>query len=147
MNRTPPAAAILGLIALLPFLAGAGLYAFGPPNLGGPGLLTLLAWSAAVLSLLGGARFGMELAARQPPRGAVLAAALLPAVAAWLLLAAAPLAYPERQLGGFMAVFALQWLWDARSRDVPAWYPRWRTLLTMGALAALALALWKTLSL
>ena len=145
MNRTPVAAILLGLLGLLPFFAGAGVYAFGPPNLGGPGLLTLLAWSAAVLSLLGGARLGMEAVAPRP-RAAVLAAAMLPAVAAWLLLAAAPLAYPERQLGGFIAAFALQLLWDARSRELPAGYRRWLTLLTAGALLALAVALWKTLS-
>ena len=145
--RPPAAALVLGLLGLIPFFAGAGVYAWGPPNLGGPGLLTLLAWSAATLSFLGGARWGVEIAARPEPRWSVLAASILPPAAAWLLLAAAPLAYTERQLGGFLAAFVLQWLWDLTAKDPPRWYGRLRTVLTAGAVLALTLALWKTLAL
>jgi hypothetical protein len=76
----------------------------------------------------------------------VLILSVLPPMAAWLLLAAAPLAATERQLTGFIAAFALQWLWDLRAKDTPRWYGPLRTLLTAVAVAALALALWKTLS-
>ena len=136
----------MGLLGLAPFLAGAGVYAFGPPNLGGPGLLTLLAWSAAILSFLGGTRWGVEMAARPQPRWSVLVLSVLPPAAAWILLSASQLATTERQLTGFIAAFALQWLWDLRAKDPPRWYAPLRTLLTAGAVAALALALWKTLS-
>ena len=131
----------------MPFFGGAGVYAFGAPELGGPGLLTLLAWSAAILSFLGGTRWGVEMAAHPEPRWSVLILSILPPAAAWLLLAAAPLALTERQLGGFMLAFGLQWLWDATAKDPPRWYGRLRTVLSAGAVAALALALWKTLAL
>ena len=148
MRKIPAPALVLGLLGLLPFFAGAAVYAWGPPNLGGPGLLTLLAWSAAILSFLGGARWGVEVTARPAgPRWTVLGASVLPSLAAWLLLAAAPLAATERQLTGFIAAFALQWLWDLTAKDPPRWYPRLRTLLTAGAVLALAVALWRTLSL
>ena len=146
--RTPPAPAlILGLLGLLPFFAGAGVYAFGSPELGGPGLLTLLTWSAAVLSFLGGTRWGVEIAENPDPRWSVLTLSVLPPLAAWLLLAAAPLAQTERQLGGFIAAFALQWLWDSRAKDPPRWYGGLRTFLTAGAVVSLVLALWATLGL
>ena len=146
--RNPPAPAlVLGLLGLGPFFGGAGVYAFGPPALGGPGLLTLLAWSAAVLAFLGGARWGVEMALRPEPRWLVLGASMLPPAAALALLAAAPLASPERQLAGFIAAFALQWLWDAAAKDPPRWYARLRMLLTAGTVLALAVALWKTLAL
>ena len=87
------------------------------------------------------------MAARPEPRWGVLILSVLPPVAAWLLLAAAPLALTERQLGGFIAAFVLQWLWDVTAKDPPRWYGSLRTLLTAGAVASLALALWKTLSL
>lgn len=138
---------MLGLLGLAPFFGGAAVYAWGPPELGGPGLLTLLAWSAAILSFLGGTRWGVEMAARAQPRWSVLALSVLPAAAAWLLLAAAPLAATERQLTGFIVAFALQWLWDLTAKDPPRWYGRLRTLLTAGAVLALAVALWKTLAL
>ena len=147
MRRPPTPALVLGVLGLVPFFAGAGVYAFGPADLGGPGLLTLLAWSAAILSFLGGTRWGVEMAARpQQPRWSVLTPSVLPTAAAWLLLAAAPLAATERQLMGFIAAFVLMWLWDFRAKDPPRWYGPLRTLLTAGAVVALALALWKTLS-
>ena len=144
--RPPGPALVLGLLGLAPFFGGAAVYAWGPPNLAGPGLLTLLAWSAAVLSYLGGVRWGVEMAARPQPRWSVLTLSVLPSAAAWLLLAAAPLAATERQLTGFVAAFALQWLWDFTAKDPPRWYPRLRTLLTAGAVLALAAALLKTLT-
>ena len=124
----------------------AGVYAFGDPQLRGPALLTLLGYSAAVLSFLGGVRWGVEIALRRQPRWIVLGAAVLPSLTAWGLLAGSALR-TEHQLGGFLAAFLLQWAWDSRAVSPPAWYPRLRTLLTLGAVLALAVALEATLRL
>ncbi len=127
-------------------MVAAGVYGYGAPALRGPALLTLLTYSAAVLSYLGGVRWGVEIALRRQPRWIVLGAAVLPSIAAWALLAGSTLT-AELQLGGFLAAFLLQWAWDSRAVSPPAWYPRLRTLLTLGAVLALAVALEATLRL
>ena len=144
--RPPASAATLGVLGLLPFIAASGIYAYGPPQLAGPGLLTLLTYSAAILSFLGGARWGVEMAVRRQPRWTVMAAAVAASLVAWGLLAGSTL-LAEHQIGGFIAAFLLQWAWDSRSNSPPAWYPRLRTLLTLGAVVSLSVALEATLRL
>jgi RsiW-degrading membrane proteinase PrsW (M82 family) len=85
----------------------------------------------------------VEIAIHRRPRWGVLAASNLPPLAGWLLLAAGGgFGLTEVQaLGGFLLAFLLQWAWDSRSNSLPAWYPRLRTLLTLGAVLALAVAI------
>lgn len=108
----------------------------------------MLAYSAAILSFLGGTRWGMEVAGGRPPRASVLALSNVPAVAAWLLLAAGGgFGLTEvHALGGFLIAFLLQGAWDARASGAPAWHRRLRVGLTAGAALALALALGAALS-
>lgn len=142
----PGAPLVLGAAGVIPFLvAGAGL-AFGPAVYAGPALLSLAAYGAAVLSFLGGARWGAEIAKVDPPGWPVLAASVLPSLLAWGLLAA-PFATPTLQIGALIVGFLLTWLWDLRSGTLPGWYPRLRTILTAGALVGLALGLSKAVSL
>jgi hypothetical protein len=138
--RPPASAATLGALSLIPFFVAAAVYAWGEPQLRGPALLTLLGYSAAVLSFLGGVRWGVEIALRRQPRWIVMGPSVLPSLAAWGLLAGANLE-AQHQLGGFLVAFLLQWAWDSRAVSPPAWYPRLRTLLTLGAVLALAVAL------
>ena len=150
MNLRPPnSAAGLGALGLIPLFAASGAFAFGPPSLAGVALLTLTAYSAAVLSFLGGIRWGVEIALFRQPRWSVLAVSNLAPIVAWLLVAApGAIGISEGQaLGGFILAFLLQWAWDSRSISPPAWYPRLRTLLTLGAVLALAVALEATLRL
>ena len=140
----PLAAGLPGVLGLIPFFAASGLYVWGKPELAGPALLTLLAYSAVTLSFLGGLRWGYEMA-RPEPRIAVMLAACLPPLIGWLILAT-PLE-AGWQLGAFIAAFVLQWLWDAGSADLPRWWSRLRTLLTLGAGLALAMAMETALSL
>jgi hypothetical protein len=135
----PRPALALGLAGLIPFAAASGVFAFGPPELGGPALLALLGYGATVLSFLGGARWGLEIG-RGTPRALVLAVSTLPSLVAWGLLVA-PRLDAVQQLSGFIAAFILQWIWDSRDPDAPPWYPRLRTLLTLGATVTLAVAL------
>jgi hypothetical protein len=132
----------LGVAGLIPFWAAALAFAFGPPQLAGPALLTLLAYSAAILSFLGGTRWGMEIAVHRPPRASVLVLSNLPALAAWLLLAAGGgFGLTEVQaLGGLLLAFVAQGLWDARASDAPHWHRGLRVWLTVGACGALATA-------
>lgn len=140
----PLAAGLPGVLGLIPFFAAAGLYAWGRPELAGPALLTLQVYSAVILSFLGGLRSGYELA-RPEPRIAVVLLSYLPPMIGWLLVAV-PLD-TAMWIGGFIAAFVLQWLWDAGSADLPRWWSRLRTLLTLGAGLALATALETALSL
>lgn len=140
----PFAAGLPGVLGLIPFFAAASLYIWGRPELAGPALLTLLTYSAVILSFLGGLRWGHEMA-RPEPRIGVMLAACLPPLVAWMILAT-PLD-AGLQLGGFIAALVLQWLWDAGSADLPRWWSRLRTLLTVGAGLALAMAMETALSL
>jgi hypothetical protein len=138
---------LLGVLGLVPFAGAAALYAFGDPNQRGVALLTLLAYSAAILSFLGGTRWGMEIAAGRRPRPLVLVLSNLPPLAAWLLLAGGGGAQltEVQALGGFLLAFVVQGVWDARAADAPGWHRRLRVWLTVGVCLALALALGTTL--
>ena len=149
MSRSSPsipvAAGLPGVLGLVPFFGAAGFYVWGDPQQAGPALLFLLTYAAVVLSFLGGLRWGHEMA-RPEPRIVVLLAACLPAIVAWLLLAL-PFLTATWQIGGYIAAYVLAWLWDAGSSDLPRWWSRLRTFLTMGAGLALATALEQALSL
>lgn len=124
-----------GLAGLIPFAAGA---------LGGfsdnevvliVSRLGLAIYAGLILSFLGGARWGLEIG-RASVRPAVIGLAMVPTLLAFGLLAWPHL--PSRfQFVGLAAGFALQWLWDLRADGAPSWYPRLRTVLSVGALAAL----------
>jgi hypothetical protein len=141
----PASALVLGLGGLIPFFASASVFAFGPPQLAGPGLLWLITYAAAVLSFLGGVRWGAEITRTDHPGWRTLLGSVLPALIACGLLAA-PFATPEWQLSGFLLAYLGCWLWDVRSGLLPAWYERLRTLLTLGAAIALGVALEHALS-
>ena len=135
----PLAAGLPGVIGVLPLFAAAALYAWGKPDQAGVALLTLFAYSAVSLTFAGAARWGFE-ASRETPRLSVMAAASLAPVAAWLMLVT-PIPEPKWQLGGFIALFLAQWLWDTSSKSLPAWWSPFRTAMTLGAGLALAVGL------
>jgi hypothetical protein len=140
-NEAPPVAlwAIAGL-ALAPFLVAAFAYIYGPPGLARPALTILLTWSAVVMSFLGGVRWGMETSLFEP-RWYRQAISVLSAVAAWLLLLSRH-RIPDRWIiGGAIAAFLLQWLFDHQGPGVPARYPKLSTALTAAACVSLAACL------
>lgn len=141
LGRTAWALSLLGLI---PFAAAAGAFAFGPERWAGPALLALLAYAATILAFLGGVRWGFELNAR-PPSPLNLVASNVPALVAFALLAA-PSIDARWQVGGFLAAFVAQGLWDLTLRG-PIWWPRLRLVLTVGVTLCLALALSATFGL
>lgn len=130
----------LALLALAPFPVSAAVYAYGAPAQGAFALSAILAWSAMVLSFLGGVRWGLE-SARPAPRYLRLSGSVISSVAAWCLLMAHGRVEAAWLIGGFMAAFILQWLFDHAAPDVPSRYPRLSTVLTAGACVSLAVAL------
>ena len=138
----------MGAVNLIPFYVAAGLYCYGPADLAHESLLALVAWSAAMLSYLGGVRAGLEIDSHAKPRWWSAILSMLSPITAFGILLGSVTAFldPVQQVSGFMTAFLLMWLWDQRAHDGPAWRPRYRTAITTGAAIALAFALEQSLS-
>jgi hypothetical protein len=140
-DEPPPIALwVIALLALAPFPLAALAYAYGSARVAGPALAVILTWSAVVLSFLGGVRWGLETALSAPRAGRQVIS-VLSAVAAWILLIARHRFPDSWILGGAVAAFLLQWLFDHQGPDVPARYPRLSTAVTAAACVSLALCL------
>ena len=139
----PVAALVLTLGGLIPFIVGAmAVFVLSTdPARQAAAQLALLAYTATILSFLGGGRWGMEIAKdlTAAPRFWVLAGSVLGALAGWLLVL-------QAVLGGLSAwlflvgagLIVLHWAWDVIGAvDTPAWYDGLRTLASIGAAAAL----------
>ena len=139
--ESPPAALwTIALLALLPFPASALVYAYGPASQSAGSLNVLLTWTAMIMSFLGGVRWGLE--TREPkPRWQRHAFSALAAVAARVIMLARGHAPDTWIMGGFIAAFLIQWLFDHQTPDTPSRYPVLSTALTGTACVSLALAL------
>jgi len=136
---------VIAGLALAPFPITALLFCYGPGQWASGAMTTLLAWSAVVLSFLGGVRWGLE--TREPrPRWMRQAFSALCAVAAVVILLARERAPDTWILGGFLGAFLLQWLFDHQTPDVPSRYPVLSTTMTAAAGVSLALALEKAMN-
>ncbi len=144
-DRIPPAALALGLGGLIPFIFCAVAVGFDArlPLIGEP-VRALVGYGAAILSFLGGVRWGFALRiADGGLQARAFTLSVLPSIAAWLLL----LAPPAMALAAMPIMFLLLGIADRRMTNVgaPAWFARLRTLLTaivvlslLGAVAGLA---------
>jgi hypothetical protein len=130
----PRAALIYGLLGLIPFLAPP-MVAIAHPGLGGVCGVILMLYGALILSFLGGARWGFAWASPTPGVG-IISLSMLPTLTALAILVLPPSARAWRLLG-LAAALVAQGLWDIRDRGLPGWYPRLRTILTLGAVAGL----------
>lgn len=139
-ERAPNALWIIALAALGPFPAAAAAYGFGGTDVARPALTVIMAWSAVVLSFLGGVRWGLE-TGLPVPRWHRLAISVVSPVAAWGLILSRNRIGDSWILGGYIAAFLLQWLFDHQAPDVPARYPRLSTALTTAACVSLAVCL------
>lgn len=134
----PRAAGLLGFAGLVPF-AAASLAAMLPGTLAPDlALRALLAYGAVILSFLGGIRWGLAMA--EGDAGALparLGFSVLPSLLGWsaLLLPVAP------GLALLATGFAVMLWADRRVASAPAWYPRLRLPLSLGAMGALLLGL------
>jgi hypothetical protein len=135
----------IALLALAPFPFAAGVYAYGPVADAPEALRVLLTWSMVVLAFLGGVRWGLE-TARPKPRWSRLAGSIVSPGGAWAFyMLRGHLGVPS-VFGVFLVAFMLQWLFDHRTPNMPARYPRLSTVLTGAACVSLAVALEKALN-
>lgn len=135
---------VIALLALMPFAASALIYCYGPADRAASSLNVLLTWTAMIMSFLGGVRWGLE--TREPnPRWRRQGFSALAAVAAWVILLARGHAPETWIIGGFIAAFMIQWLFDHQTADTPSRYPVLSTALTSTACVSLALVLEKAM--
>lgn len=130
----PRSVLIYGLLGLIPFFVPPVVASVSPAHAGILGLVPVM-YGALILSFLGGARWGPEVARPQPRLG-VISLSMLPTLAGLALLLATWLDR-HSQLVAMAALFGLQFVWDAGSIGLPAWYTRLRLILTIGAVAGL----------
>jgi hypothetical protein len=139
-DAIPPALWIIAICALAPFPIAAAAYGWGPPAVARQALTVILTWSGVILAFLGGARWGLE-SARPSPRAERLLISVLSPVAAWMVLGLRHRVPEGWIIGGCIAAFLVQWLFDHQAPDTPARYPRLSTALTAAACVSLAVCL------
>jgi hypothetical protein len=139
-DAIPPALWIIAICALAPFPIAAAAYGWGAPDVARPALNVILNWSGVILAFLGGVRWGME-SGRPKPRAERLLISVLSPVAAWMMLASRHRIPDGWIIGGCIAAFLVQWLFDHQAPDVPSRYPKLSTALTAGACISLAVCL------
>jgi len=145
-SAAPRPAMILTLAGMLPFMISALIVVVTPRGVlfNETAYLSLTVYSAAILSFLGGTRWGVELARRpQATRWPVMLLSVLPPLAGWLTLVVNP--NPRLAMAVFVAGFTALLAWDLWSivRDrLPGWYASLRILASAGAILSLLLVLW-----
>lgn len=130
----------IAVLAMAPFPISAGFYVLTSGKSSQGGLSTLIVWSVVVLAFVGGIRWGLE-TWRSQPRWTRLAASIVSPVFASLLLLGRDQLGSGWVLGGFLAAFLLQWLFDHTAPDVPSRWPTLLTAVTLGAGLSLSVAL------
>jgi len=133
---TPTWVLIYGRLGLIPFLAP-GIIGWIWPDHAALAASALAVYAALILSFLGGARWGMAVAAPAVDNR-IVSLAMLPSLAGFALLML-PAEQRLWQLGGLAGAHMLQGFWDLRARSAPAWYASLRGQLTLTALIGLAL--------
>lgn len=129
-SPVPRSVAIYGALGVIPFWAPSAI-AWARPALTGAMTFALAIYAALILSFLGGARWAFA-ASRPRPSVVVVSLAMLPTLVGFGLLLA-PASVGWLRLPGLAAALAVMGLWDLRPDDAPAWYPRLRGFLTLGA--------------
>lgn len=142
--QSPVAARILGFAGLIPFVVLAATAALAPEAMARPAREGAIFYGAAILSFMGGCRWGFAAAGLgQGPRFEPLAISVLPALLAWAGLWLGPstgAAWTAAILvAGFLALFADD-VRAERNGETPAWWSSLRAPLTAGATLSLAIA-------
>jgi hypothetical protein len=144
-DAVPSSLWIITALALAPFVTAAIAFDYGPVAYASPAMTVLLTWSSAVLSFLGGVRWGLE-SAEPTPRRHRLALSVLAPTFAWAVLLWRHRLDEAYVLIAFMVIFLTQWLFDHQAPDTPARYPKLSTVLTAGACISLGLVLEKVIA-
>lgn len=135
-DPAPQAVLAYGLLGIIPFWS-LPLSALLTPNWAGVVAAVEAVYAALILSFLGGARWGLAVRDASP-NPVVVGLAMTPTLAG---LAVLVFTHGEMrlQLLGLAAALTLSWAWDFTARDLPPWYVRFRTGLTLGAIGGLCL--------
>jgi hypothetical protein len=144
-DSVPSSLWVITALALAPFVSAALAFDYGPVAYASPAMTVLLSWSAAVLSFLGGVRWGLETAEPAPRRHRMALSVLAPTFA-WAVYLWRHRVDEAYVVIAFMAIFLLQWLLDHQAPDTPARYPKLSTALTGGACISLGLVLEKIIA-
>ena len=131
---------LIAIVALAPFPLAAAAYGWGGPDVARRGLTVIITWSAVILAFLGGVRWGLETALAKPRWQRLLISVLSPVIA-WAMLLSRGRIDNTWIIGGCIAAFLIQWLFDHHGPDVPARYPKLSTTLTAAACVSLAVCL------
>src|SRR3546814_5309681 len=111
-DEAPSAALwIIALAGLTPFPLAAAAYGWGGPDIAPGGLTVIVTWSAVVLAFLGGARWGLESGLERPRWQRLLISVLSPVIA-WSMLVSRGHIDSAWIVGGCIAAFLIQWLFD-----------------------------------
>jgi len=136
-GSTPPAVLIFGLLGIIPFWSLPATTLLAPAWVG-ISVAVEAVYAALILSFLGGARWG--LAVRGPsPNPMVVGLAMTPTLAGLVILTLTH-SLVRPQLLALAAGLTLCWVWDVRAKDLPPWYRRFRSLLTLGAVTGLCVS-------
>jgi hypothetical protein len=139
----PLAALALGIAGLLPFAGLAVQVATGwpmGPRLTGPALYALLIYAAIIVSFLGGAQWGLAVAAHGgSDEWRRYGAAVLPSLAGWLGLWIGGKSGLLLLSAAFCVLLGYD-MWTIARGEGPAWYGRLRVRLTAGVVASLVVA-------
>ncbi len=133
-DSAPPAVLALGLLGIIPFCS-LPLAALLAPNWMGVAAAVEAVYAALILSFLGGARWGLAVRDASP-NPVVVGLAMTPTLVG---LAVLVFSHGEMrvQLLALAAALTLSWAWDFSAKDLPPWYGRFRTVLTLGAVGGL----------
>jgi Protein of unknown function (DUF3429) len=138
---------VLSIGGLLPFMATLVGSVFAPAPLDGVSTTIFYAYGAAILSFLGGTRWGFEIGARpDQPGWLTLVVAIVPSLLA-ASVAITQYVAPMLGLGLLSAGFFMMLVWDLAStgggvRRWPNWYRPLRITMTLSVLVMLGIMGW-----
>jgi len=142
LSMVPKPVLVLGWAGVAPFALLSLLAILGSASVAGNALEALIVYGAVILSFMGGAQWGLEMAKPAAPddgrRGYALS--VLPALAGFAAAMFPPRAGLALLCAGFLALLAYD-LRRARDGVGPSWYPALRKSLTAAVVTTLLLTL------
>ena len=138
LGAAPAPARWLGLAGLLPFVALAVAAHLAPAPWGGAARFSLAVYGVAILSFMGGCRWGFAAAGfdGEGPSWWRLAVSTVPALLGWAALTVGTTMALWASTLGLVALFAAD-VSLTRAGGAPAWWPALRLPLTVGAATSL----------
>jgi Protein of unknown function (DUF3429) len=141
MSSRPILPYVLGISGLVPFVGLAIAIPFASASIVHIGSLFLMGYGAAILSFLGGARWGSEISLHpDSPSPTVICLAMLPPLAGWFAVSLFALALLTEAFAVLAIGLALQLYWDTKAIKIgtyPDWYRPLRILLSVIAIFSL----------